>query len=53
MRQPAGVRDKLGKGRPIATLQQFDDLRDLGSPTRKLCGRGGSAIRPVSECGRS
>ena len=30
VRQPAGGGDKLGESRAIATLQQFDDLRDLG-----------------------
>ena len=35
MRQPAGGGDKLGESRAIATLQQFDDLRDLGSAARR------------------
>jgi hypothetical protein len=51
MRQPAGVRDKLGKGHAIDTLQQFDNLRDLGSATRRLSGRGCSVTRTIKECG--
>ena len=32
VQQPAGGGDKLGESRAIATLQQFDDLSDLGPP---------------------
>ena len=34
VRQPAGGGDKLVESRAIATPQQFDDLRDLGSAAR-------------------
>ena len=53
MRQPAGVRDKLGEGHAIDTLQQVDDPGDLGSATRKLWGRGCSVTRTIKECGWS
>ena len=44
MRQPAGGGDKLGESRAIAALQQFDDLRDLGSAARRDWGRRDPAL---------
>ena len=40
VREPAGGGNKLGEIRAIATLQQFDDLRDLGSAARRRWCRG-------------
>ena len=52
VRQPAGSGDQLGESRANATLQQLDDLRDLGSAARRDWGRRDAAIGPVSGCGR-
>ena len=37
-------------GRSITTLQQFDDLRDLGSAARRRWCRGDVAVWPVYAC---
>src|SRR5271165_3039989 len=50
VRQPAGSGDQLGESRTIATLQQLDDLRDLGSAARRDWGRRDAAIGPVNGC---
>ena len=44
VRQPAGGGDKLDESRTITTLQQFDDLRDLGSAARRDWARGAAAV---------
>jgi hypothetical protein len=44
VRRPAGGGDQLGESRAVATLQQFDDQRDLGSATRRRWGRGDADI---------
>jgi hypothetical protein len=49
-RQPAGGGDKLGERRAIASLQQFDDPRDLGSAPRRGWGRCDAAISLVNGC---
>ena len=48
VRQPAGAGDKLGERRAIASLQQFDDPRDLGSAPRRGWGRCDAAISLVN-----
>src|SRR5271157_6651432 len=50
VRQPAGGGDKFGESCAIATLQQFDDLRDLGSAARRRWCRGDVAVWPVYAC---
>src|SRR5271165_7086581 len=50
VRQRAGGGDKLGESRAIATLQQFDDLRDLGSAAWRRWCRGDVAVWPVYAC---
>src|SRR5271157_520598 len=50
VRQPAGGDDKFGESRAIATLQQFDDLRDLGSTARRRWAPDDAAIWPVNGC---
>ena len=50
VRQPAGGGDKLGESRAIATLQQFDDLSDLGSAARRRRAQGVVAIWLVNGC---
>ena len=50
VRQPAGGGDKLGERRAIASLQQFDDPRDLGSAPRRGWGRCDAAISLVNGC---
>ena len=52
VRQPAGGGDKLGESRAIATLQQFDDLSDLGSAARRRRAQGDAAIWLVNGCYR-
>ena len=44
VRQPAGGGDQLGESRAIATLQQIDDLRDLGSAARRDWARRDAAV---------
>ena len=50
VRQPSGGGDQLGESRAIATPQQFDDLRDLGSAARRRWAPGDAAIWPFNVC---
>ena len=50
VRQSAGGGDKLGESRAFAALQQFNDLRDLGSAAWRRWGRGAAAVWLVSGC---